>query len=374
MEHRRAPARTAAQVPAVPPPTAPRVPPGYGGTGGVEVGPARGAGSAHLTAGLALGEEDPTNSRRKRGFAALLARVQALLAWWNGTRAARANARFGQAGGGVLTGGIAYAALFSVAAGLTIGYTVFMAVLGRNDALRQEVLATVGQSLPGLLKTGPDAQDGLVDPERLQFSSGSFLAGLTAVVVLVVSATAAMGALRTAVRAMFAAPAAGQNAVLSKLREVGGLVAAGLVVLVSTLLTVGATTAADWLVGVLGASEAAGVVARVVGISVSFVVDAGTWVLVVKYLAVQDPPRRDLLQGAAIAGVGLGVVRVLGTSVVAGSASSNPVFAGVTVLATLLVWINLIARIALLAAAWTADPSTEELAAPDATTPADAGR
>ena len=63
-----------------------------------------------------------------------------------------------------------------------------------------------------------------------------------------------------------------------------------------------------------------------------------------------------MLRGAAIAATGLGVVRTLGTTVVAGSVSNNPLFTSVAVLVTLLVWVNLIARIMLLAAAWTADP------------------
>ena len=57
-----------------------------------------------------------------------------------------------------------------------------------------------------------------------------------------------------------------------------------------------------------------------------------------------------------LAASGLAVVRILGTTVVAGSVSKNPLFTSVTVLVTLLVWVNLVARIVLLAAAWTADP------------------
>lgn len=41
---------------------------------------------------------------------------------------------------------------------------------------------------------------------------------------------------------------------------------------------------------------------------------------------------------------------------VAGSATKNPVLASFAVVVTLLVWVNLIARIVLLAAAWTANP------------------
>src|SRR5450830_1434337 len=126
------------------------------------------------------------------------ARVTALSAWWQQTRAARANARFGAAGGGVLTGGIAYSALFSIFAGLTIGFTVFMAVLGSNAVLRHDVLATVSTSIPGLIDTGDGK--GLLKPADLVLSATLNVAGAIAIVVLVLSATTCMAALRTAVR------------------------------------------------------------------------------------------------------------------------------------------------------------------------------
>ena len=53
------------------------------------------------------------------------------------------NARFRARNGGVLSGGIAYAALFSVFAALTIGYTDFMAVLGDNERLREKILDAI---------------------------------------------------------------------------------------------------------------------------------------------------------------------------------------------------------------------------------------
>ncbi|HEY0214815.1 MAG TPA: YhjD/YihY/BrkB family envelope integrity protein, partial [Cellulomonas sp.] len=95
-------------------------------------------------------------------------------------------------------------------------------------------------------------------------------------------------------------------------------------------------------------------------ILVALAVDAATFLLIVIVLAGLRPPWRDLRQGALIAAVGLGVVRVLGTSVVAGSAGRNAVLASFAVIVTLLVWINLIARIVLLAAAWAADPPLPE--------------
>lgn len=323
----------------------------------------RGAGSAHLAAAARV-DPELTVGPPKRPMA-MVARVKAVLAWWQRTRAARANARFGAAGGGVLTGGIAYSALFSVFAGLTIGFTVFMAVLGGNTALRQDVLDTLATSLPGLIDTGDG--NGLLKPKDLVVSAGLNVAGVIAVVVLLLSATAAMAALRTAVRAMFGANGPGGNAVHGKLRELAGFAGMALAVLVSTVLSIAVTTAASWLLALVGLSDAAGVVVRILGIAVAFVVDAGIFALVVVVLAGLHPPTRDLLRGASIAAVGIGVVRVLGTSVVAGSAGSNALLASFAVLVTLLIWINLIARIVLLAAAWTANPQPSTPATEPAT-------
>lgn len=334
----------------------------------------RGAGRAH--AGASTSEDLAAGNRRDigarvypAGVPGLVARAKDVLAWWQRTRPARANARFGEAGGGVLTGGIAYATIFSLFAGLTIGYSVFMAVLGNNDELRQSVLEAIDANLPGLIDMG-DGSGGVVKPEDLVLSTGVGIAGAVAVVVLLISAISAMAATRTAVRAMFADEGAGGNAVTGKLRELGGFVGIGLAILVSAALTLAATTAADWLLGALGlsGSAAGSAVLRVVGMLVAFGVDAGTFALIVVVLAAQRPVWRDLRQGMLVAGVGLGAVRFLGTSVVAGSAGQNAVLASFTVIITLLVWINLIARIVLLAAAWTADPpGPDEKAAAEAT-------
>jgi membrane protein len=138
-------------------------------------------------------------------------------------------------------------------------------------------------------------------------------------------------------------------------------------IVLSAVLTLAVTALADAILGVLGWDAAARVVGRVIGVLVAFTVDAGMFLLVVRVLAGIRPPRRDLLQGALLAGVGMGALRLLGTSVVAGAAGRNALLASFTVLVTLLLWINLLARIVLVAAAWTADPPLPE---PDADRPA----
>lgn len=313
-----------------------------------ETSAAAGAGAAHAHATVVA--PDPVGPSTRPS---LVTRAKALLEWWKHTRPARANARFGARSGGVLTGGIAYAALFSVFAALTIGYTVFMAVLGNNEELRAKVLDSINSSLPGLIDTGDGS--GMIDPDSLVLSGSLTATGIIAVVVLLLSAIAAMAALRTAVRAMFASEGGG-NAVLGKARELGGFVGMAFAVLLSAVLTTSVATAASWILDALGWGSSTTVVLRALGILVAFVIDAATFLLIVKVLAGESPPWRDLRWGAVIAGVGIGIVRILGTTVVAGSVNKNPLFTSVAVIVTLLVWINLIARISLLAAAWTADP------------------
>ena len=102
--------------------------------------PATGAGAAQAHA---LAAEAPPEKPT------LVARGKELWDRVKHTRPMRANARFGARSGGVLTGGIAYAALFSVFAALTIGFTAFMAVLGDNERLRDEVLDAVDDGVAG---------------------------------------------------------------------------------------------------------------------------------------------------------------------------------------------------------------------------------
>lgn len=319
-----------------------------------------GAGAAQRHAQVREGATSPAEPAVPGFFRRVTAGVHGVVSWWQRSRPGRANARFGAVGGGVLSGGIAYAALFSLSAGLTLGWTIFVRVLGDNERLRRMVVATIDRSLPGLLVTGDGT--GLLDPDDLVVTPGVTVAGAVAVVVLVVSATAAMAAMRKGVRAVFGEAVPAENAMVGKLRDLGGLVAIALVVLASAVVSVAVTGATQWLVGLLGVEgHAARQLLQVIGVLVAFALDVAVFVLVLLVLAGVRPRRRDLLAGAALAATALGVVRLLGTSVVAGSVTSNALLGSFAVLVTLLVWMNLVARIMLLVAAWTADPPQVEL-------------
>ena len=276
-------------------------------------------------------------------------RVARITAWWHGTRLARALARFSRAAGGVLTGGIAYAFLFSLAAGLTLGFTAFMRVLGGNPDLRADLVATIDGALPGLLETGDGT--GLLDPVDLVLSGTGWWATVVAAAVLLWSATAAMAALRTAVRAV-AGETEPMGAVGGKARELAGFLGLGVAVLLAAVVGLALTTATGAVAEALGWPGAGEVAGRVAGVAVTALLDAAVFVLVVKVLAGLDVPRRAVWSAGLVAAVAFGALRVAGAAVVAGSATTNPLFASVAVLATLLVWLNLLARVVLTAVAW----------------------
>ena len=287
-------------------------------------------------------------------------RVARVTAWWSGTRLARTLARFSRAAGGVLTGGIAYAFLFSLAAALTLGFTVFVRVLGDHPELRADLLATIDGVLPGLLDTGDGT--GLVDPADLVLTGTGWWT-LVAAGVLLWSATVAMAALRRAVRAV-----AGQTdpigAVGGKARELAGFLGLGVAVLLAAVLGLALSTATGAVADALGWADAGAVAGRVAGVVVTLLLDAAVFVLVVKVLAGLDVPWRALWSAGLLAAAAFGVVRGLGAALVAGSATTNPLFASVAVLATLLVWLNLLSRIILTAVAWMVEGTADEAAAP----------
>lgn len=288
-------------------------------------------------------------------------RVAALTTWWKATRVARAQRRFSVAQGGLLCGGLAYTALFSLFASLTIGYTAFMAVLGSRKDLRDRLLDTIDQYVPGLIDTG---HGGAIDPDQLLLSGVTSVAGVIAVAVLLWSAIAFMGSLRAAVRTMFGLQLAPQNMVLGKLRDLAAFVVLGAAVIASSATSILATRAASWATRTLGGGDGVRGLFTAGGLVAAAVVDALVVLYVVRVHAGARPRRRDLVVGVVAAAVVLGALRVLGTAVVAGSATRNVLLASFAALVTVLLLVNFVARVLLLACAWMADPHPDDVYPP----------
>lgn len=282
--------------------------------------------------------------------------VQRITAWALATRIGRMNSRYGAVHSAQLAGGIAYAGLLSVFAGLTIAFTVFMRLLGGRPELLEAVVTAIDEALPGIIVTD-ERPDGMLRPDQLLLPSGGLsVATVIAVVTLLFSALSVMGALTSSLRAVFGLAAPPGNAVVVKLRDLVGFVLLATAVLATAALGIGAGLAGEWVTEALGLESAIGAVfVRVLGVLAAFVVDTVVFVALMSVVAGARPPAKDLWLGAAIGAVGTGALRLLGTSVV-GGASTNPVLASAAALVTLLLWLNLAARLALYVAAFTANP------------------
>lgn len=299
-------------------------------------------------AGGAAGPDAPT------GVAALVERGKGLAERWKASRPGRAMSRYGTANGALLCGGMAYSALFSLFAGLTIGYTVLMTVLGSRTELQEAVLDQVDSWVPGLIDTG---EGGVLQPSELLLDSALTPASVVAVVVLLFSAISFMGALRSSVRAMFGVPPTQDSAVLAKVWGLVSFLLLAVSVVVTAATSVVVTSVGTTVVEALGGSPAVALLVQVLGVVVGVALDAVTMVLVVRYVGgVRVRRPRDLWVGGLLFGLVTGVLRYLGTSLVTGSASRNALLASFAVIVTLLVLVNFVARVLLMVCAWVADP------------------
>lgn len=296
-------------------------------------------------------------------------RIKALMDWWKRTRVARMLARYGVANGAMLSGGIAFSALFSIFAALVIGFSAFMLVIGNNLELRDQVIDTINGAMPmDLIGT----EQGQIPPDQLKPSGGTGIAGIVAVLVLLNTATRVPRNLRNAVRAMFGLLAPDVSPVMGKIRDFLGFLGLAISVLLTTALGVAAGTAGEWVLSLvdLEDSTAGRWLLRILGLVVPLVVDMLVFVWVYRVLAGVRPLRRDLWLGALLAAIGSGVLRYLGTSAV-GSVSDNPLFQGSAALGVLLLWVNFLVRITLMVAAWMANPPARPVVADDWITHAD---
>ncbi|MDO5700928.1 MAG: YihY/virulence factor BrkB family protein [Bowdeniella nasicola] len=286
-------------------------------------------------------------------------KLGALVTWFKATRLGRASTRLTVTSGFYLAGGIAYAALFSIFAALAIGFTAFMAVLGGNDELLDQVIDSTNKALPGIIDDGSNG--GMVKPEQLVQDTAINLTSIISVVVLLWSAIAVMTALRLSIQRMFGVVGAPVNFVMGKVKDLAGFAIIALAVLATSILGLAAGTLGgavlDWL-GIEGA--VAGFLLRTATFLAAFLVDWGVFIFLFRVTAGMRPPTRDLLIGSAVGALASSILRYLGTSVV-GSAADNPILASAAAVVTLLLWVNLLARVTLFVAAWIANPPAAKM-------------
>lgn len=276
----------------------------------------------------------------------LIHRLQASLLW-------RAWQRYGQARGGVLAGGMAYVAFFSLFPALAVGFTVFGLVVGDHADLQQRVIESVNDGLGTVIITPHGATGGVVSIDDLTGSNALTIAGIIGLVGFLFTGLGWLDAMREGIRAMFGQPTLEGNVVKTKLRDLLVLATIGVVLLASAIGGVavsGATGALLRWVGLEG-SVPGRLLLGAVSTLLLLAVDVLVFMVIFRLLSGVQVPRHDFWDAALFGGIGLGILKLF-AGILLNSAGNNKFLATAGVLLGLLVWLNLVSRLTLVAAAW----------------------
>ncbi len=271
-----------------------------------------------------------------------VARLKDSTAWRGWTR-------YGDARGNLLAGGVTYFSFLSIFPALALAFTIFGIVLQDQPQVLGDIKRYLDDALPGFIQD--DSGKGLI-PLTVPSAQTLSITGAIAVGGLLWSGLGWLSAMRDGIRAIFHAEGSPGNAVTAKLRDLGVMVVFGVGILASAVVTVVANAVARLVADAIGIGGQ-GWLLTAIGVVVGAVLDGALVALLLRILSGVDLPWRGLRIGALVGGIGLTLIKVLGTRLIAGT-MGNPVYGSIALVVGLLVWLNFIARIILLSAALSA--------------------
>lgn len=269
-------------------------------------------------------------------------------AWMLSIRPVRVWLHYAERRGPMLSDSVTYRALFSVFAGVLLGFSFAAIWLSDNPDAWRSLVGAVDAAIPGLV-----GEDGLVDVGAIDAPAGFTVAGIIALVGLVGAAIGAIGSLRVALRTLADNVRDDVLFVWVLLRNLLLAVAIG----GGFVLSAGATFAGTAFVGTildwLGITQGplATIATQSVSIVVVFLLDMAVVALAFVSLSGVHAHPGALWSGAFIGALGLTVLQQLSGLFVSG-AGSNPLLASFAALIALLLWLNLSAQVILLAGTW----------------------
>jgi len=259
----------------------------------------------------------------------------------------------------MLADSITYRALFSVFAGVLLGFSIAALWLAGNPDAWQAIIRAVQSVVPGLI-----GEDGVIKTTDLQAPASLSIAGIISLVGLVGAALGAIGSLRTAVRVIAGTTHDDILFIWVILRNL--LLAIGIAVafLAAALLTFVGQLGVAWISDLLGLradSALVGVTVRVLSLLVVFALNTALIIGIFRLLSGVKPSTRSLWSGALLGGFGLLVLQEL-SSLFVGGATSNPLLASFASLLALLIWMNFSSQVILIACAYivTAEEETKD--------------
>ena len=271
------------------------------------------------------------------------------------TKPWRAWKRYADARGSILAAGVGYFAFFSVFPAVALAFTVFGFVLRGHPELLRSIGDQLNHNLPGFVK---DAQHPTgVIAMQAPGAPALTITGVIAFATLVLAGLGWLGAVREGIRAIFGLHGSGGHLIANKLRDLGVLFTLGVGIALSAVLTSVVGVAAGWIADRIGI-PGQGWILTLGGLAVSVVADTVLMIVLLRVLSGVPAPWRDLSRGALLGGVGFSLLK-LSAAALLPRITDNPLFSSIAIVVGLLFWLNLIARLTLISAAWAANDVDE---------------
>lgn len=275
--------------------------------------------------------------------------IAAIIRWALIRKPVRAFLLYSERRGAMLADSVTYRALFSVFAGVLLGFSVAALWLAGNPQAWNAIIDAVQSVVPGLIGEG-----GVVDPDDLQEPISLSFAGAVSSVALIGAALGAVGSLRTAVRTIAGTAHSDILFIWVILRNLALAIGIGVAFVAAAFLSIAGRIGVTWVTDLLGLPSDSAVATwgvRILSLVIVFALNTGLLIAVFLLLSGVKPAARSLWSGALLGAVGLLVLQEL-SSLFVGGATSNPLLASFASLLALLIWLNLSAQVMLITFAY----------------------
>lgn len=277
----------------------------------------------------------------------------------------RAFSRYQADAGDRLAASVTYFGFLSFFPLIALAFSVAGFVVDAYPDAQQELTEQINSFLPGLA-------------DKLDVTSigqAKVATGLVGLGGLLFAGLGWIDALREAIRTIWHHNVQAGNFVVKKLVDVAVLAGLGLTLLASLVVTGVSSGAMSWFLELVGLEN--NVIARVglraAGIGLAVLVDLAVFLYLFTRLPRLKTPLKRVLKGALLGAVGLEILKVVGSLLVART-TSNPVYGAFAVVVGLLIWINLVSRFILFTAAWTVTAPYDTDVAPSGTADEESAR
>jgi len=283
--------------------------------------------------------------------------VSRSIAWALQRKPVRAFLLYSEHRGAVLADSVTYRTLFSVFAGVLLGFSIAALWLAGDPAAWQALIDAVNRVIPGLV-----GEDGLIKLDDITAPAGLTIAGVIATVGLAAAAIGAIGSLRTAMRAIADEMTDDVLFVWVLLRNLALAIGIGGALVAAAGVTFLGTAGVGILADLMGFSDTNPLVqfgGWFVSLLVVFALDAVAVAVLFRVLSGVRAGTKALWSGALLGAAGLTVLQQL-SGLFVGGATSNPLLASFASLIALLLWLNLSSQVILIATAYIVTSVREE--------------